>query len=196
MSYLELRKTIGVIGLIFPFILLIGGIVFSREFSVKASISDYYYSPVRDVFVGFLISIALFLYSYKFEKEDNIAGNLAGIFAAGVALFPCDSSYSFVKTTHFVSAGLLFITLAYFCIFLFTKTGSPATMTKRKLLRNRIYRTCGFVMISCILVLLVYFLAKIDLSGFSFVFWFESIALIAFGISWLVKGGAIMEDKV
>jgi len=49
------------------------------------------------------------------------------------------------------------------------------------------------VCLSGILVFLVFFAKSNPQSRF--VFWVETIALIAFGISWLTKGGTLYPDK-
>jgi uncharacterized membrane protein len=52
----------------------------------------------------------------------------------------------------------------------------------------------------CILLIFIYtvFLGKVasHLQALNPVFWLESIAVVAFGVSWLVKGEAILKDKV
>ena len=55
---------------------------------------------------------------------------------------------------------------------------------------------CGLVMIACLVVIFIYFnFIQSDNSDSSLVFWGETIALIAFGISWLTKGGTLYPDK-
>jgi hypothetical protein len=53
-------------------------------------------------------------------------------------------------------------------------------------------------MVGCILLLVPYFLMdtiKTQLDKFKPVFWMETLALWAFGISWLVKGQLLLKDK-
>jgi hypothetical protein len=54
-------------------------------------------------------------------------------------------------------------------------------------------------MIGCMVLILVYFLlpqgAKAGLSAAHPIFWLESIAIWAFGFSWLTKGETILKDK-
>src|SRR5690554_5561503 len=86
-SYLSLRKAIGIIGIGLPFTLAIGGLLLGID--LQKSISCYYHTDLRNLFVGSLCAIAVVLWSYRgFERKDDIAGNLACIFALGVALFP------------------------------------------------------------------------------------------------------------
>ena len=77
-TYFALRKAIGLIGMALPFVLMLGNYLFFDGNVILPSISQYYHSPMRDVFVGGLISIASFLFFYSgYGKEDRIAGILA-----------------------------------------------------------------------------------------------------------------------
>src|SRR5512143_1409059 len=87
-SYLTLRKAIGALGLALPFVLSFGAFLIFHQ-PVQNSISHYYWTGMRDVFVGMLFAIGFFLLSYQgYERADRIAGILACVFAVGVALFP------------------------------------------------------------------------------------------------------------
>ncbi len=89
LSYLGLRKAIGIIGILLPFVLVFGKILLERGLGIESSISAYYYTVMGDVFVGSLCAVGVFLLSYRgYERKDNIAGDIACIFAIGVALFP------------------------------------------------------------------------------------------------------------
>lgn len=91
-----------------PILLVIGKLLWQGP-GFQDSISSYYYTVMRDVLVGSLCAIGVFLWSYKgyddpdwllpsakvpdwlrpFAKvTDNRASNLAGASAIGVALFP------------------------------------------------------------------------------------------------------------
>ena len=65
-----------------------------------------------------------------------------------------------------------------------------------KKIRNRIYRICGVVILACIALIGLYFWLPRDtgISAIKPVFWLESIALWAFGISWFVKGETFWKD--
>src|SRR5690348_5025109 len=58
LSYLGLRKCIGIIGMTLPFVLVFGRMLLGG-YGTLDSISDYYYSTVRDVFVGSLYAVAV-----------------------------------------------------------------------------------------------------------------------------------------
>jgi len=91
----------------------------------------------------------------------------------------------------------LFLTLTFFSLFLFTRTsGNP---TPQKLQRNMVYRVCGIIMLAAILLVpILHFLPESWTAGIMQldpVFWLEAIAVVAFGLSWLTKGEAILSDK-
>jgi hypothetical protein len=203
LSYLSLRKAIGLLGAFMPFVLSIGLFVLHHK-GLQGSISGYYHTEMRDVFVGILCAIGVFLLSYRgYDSKDRIAGNLACVFAIGTALFPTTpvdpGPMDKVKgVIHFTSAALLFLTLAYFSLRLFTKTDPKSGPTPQKSKRNLIYKVCGYTIVAAIALIAVYKLlpdgAENRLAELKPVFWLESIAVVAFGISWLTKGEAILKD--
>jgi magnesium-transporting ATPase (P-type) len=196
-SYMTLRKAVGWIGILLPFVLMLGVLLVFKGDIILNTISLYYYSGMRDVFVGAICSIALFLFFYKgYDKWDNRAASLAGFFAVGIALFPTveQKPYNWVAIVHFICATSFFLILSGYSMFIFTrKEHSPS---KRKLIRNKIYIICGLVMIACLVAIMVFFIFfEIDNPQSSFVFWAETLALVAFGVSWLTKGGTFYPDK-
>lgn len=196
-SFMALRKTVGWIGILLPFTLMFGVLIFFNDNTIYKSISLYYHSPMRDIFVGALCAIGLFLLYYKgYDKWDNLTASIAGFFAICVAWFPTVKSgpYNLAAVIHFVSATIFFLTLAYISLFLFTK--KRTTPTRQKLSRNIIYKTCGIVMLACLLAIFIYFIIMQEAFGNTrFIFWAETVALIAFGVSWLTKGGTLYPDK-
>ncbi|MBI3563490.1 MAG: DUF998 domain-containing protein [Gammaproteobacteria bacterium] len=202
LSYLGLRKAIGIIGISLPFVLVIGKRIMDGP-GMLPSISGYYYTTMRNVFVGSLFAIGVFLLSYRGpERKDDVAGNLACLFAIGVAIFPIMPDGGTARLSlvvgylHLAFAILLFLTLAYFSLFLFRKTDATKEMTARKRHRNAIYLTCGITILGSIILLLIYllFLRYIVPYKLEPIFWLESFAIFAFGVSWLTKGEAILKD--
>lgn len=194
-SYLTLRRVVGTLGVALPIVLALWGFALCGCLGFQPTISDYYALRTRDAFVGILSTIGWFLFTYRgYDRRDDIAGNLACLFALGVAFFP-NRGTALERGVHFGSALALFLVLAYFSLILFTKSaGNP---TPQKLIRNRIYRACGVIMLACIaLIGLCYW--KLNTAAFFSakpVFWLESLALWAFGFSWFVKGEAILKDS-
>jgi hypothetical protein len=131
------------------------------------------------------------LICYKgYERTDDIILTCAGIAGFGICLFPCavygvsgrvgtfmiDKSIS--NIIHCICAVIFFGLLAYNSFFLFTK--GAGEMTKKKKIRNIIYRICGVGMIASFAILL--------LPSFRIQVWLtETVALFFFGISWLTK---------
>jgi len=197
---MTLRKAIGILGVAFPVVLVIGTIIASGSDHILGSISEYYHSVMRNIFVGILCAIGLFLFSYRGYKQiDNVMGNLACIFALGVAFFPMSlGSSDLVDKIHFISATLLFLTLSFFSLFLFTKTKDKKKMSCEKRKRNIVYITCGIIMLACIAFIAVYFIFQLysypAIYNLKPIFWLETFALWAFGVSWLTKGEAILKD--
>ncbi len=204
-SYLTLRKAIGLLGTALPFVVSLGAIILFQT-GIRSSISSYYYTGMRDVLVGILCAIGVFLLSYKgYERADDIAGTLACVFAVGVALFPTapdvtDSTLAvIIGRVHFIFATAFFVTLIYFSLFLFTKTDPRKRPTKRKLQRNKVYRACGYIMALCILLAAIYAILQTagvsPLKAYNPLFWLEATAIVAFGVSWGTKGEAILKDE-
>ena len=193
-SYLTLRRVVGVLGIGLPVILALWGFALCQCIEIQPAISDYYSLRTRDAFVGILFVLGWFLFAYRgYERKDDIAGDLACFFALGVALFP-NSGAQWERVVHFSSAAGLFLVLSYFSLCLFTKSGDHKTPRKR--IRNVIYRICGVVILVCIALIGLYFgwVDETPLAALKPVFWLQSIALWAFGISWFVKGETLVRD--
>jgi uncharacterized protein YhhL (DUF1145 family) len=203
LSYLALRKAVGIIGVALPFVLALGKMLVQGP-GIQASVSGYYYTDLRNVFVGSLCAIGIFLMSTRgFDRRDVIAGRLASLFAIGVAFFPTTpltgptSQDKFIGALHLSFAALFFLTLAYFSLFLFTKTAPDRVPTPRKLQRNKVYRVCGVVILACIALILIVKLplVKPHVESLKPVFWLESTAIFVFGVAWLIKGETILKDQ-
>jgi hypothetical protein len=203
LSYMALRQAIGILGVGLPFVLVIGKVLLDGP-GIQPSISDYYYTGMRDVFVGTLCAIGVFLMSSRgYERRDDIAGDLACAFALGLALFPTTpgpdptEADMVVGYLHYGFAAAFFLTLSYFCLALFRKTDPSKPMTPRKRLRNKVYAGCGSTMLGALALLAMYglFLQETAVSRLEPVFWLETLAIIAFGLSWLTKGEALLWDE-
>ena len=198
-SYLAHRKAIGILGITFPFILSLGGLViFNTGF--QESLSAYYHTCMRDEFVGILFAIGFFLLSYKgYDIFDKVAGDLGCLFAIGLALFPTKPQYAEANDTligffHLGFAILFFLTLIYFSLCLFTKSDQHP-LPRKKQQRNKVFRVCGYAMAICLLLILIYFTLpakmKLLLEAYRPVYWLEALAILFFGISWFTKGAGI-----
>lgn len=224
-SYKTLRKAVGILGVSFPIVLVIGTITDGGYNEIQISISEYYHTNMQQIFIGILCAIAFFFFAYKGHTKqgnlDSLLGDMACLFALGVAFFPAipTESHSFgifdphsgvftdssdvaarnqlIASIHFTSAVLLFLTLSFFSLILFTRHDGNPTPEKKD--RNKVYKACGYTMIGCLVLLGVYFVIFSDgypqIDKLKPVFWLETIMLWAFGLSWLVKGEVILGDK-
>jgi hypothetical protein len=206
-SYLTLRKFVGLIGILLPFALVIIHMLLVRQVVLLGSVSGYYYTDVRGVLVGSLCAIGVFLFAYRGYDNwdnvnwDNVLTNSAGLFAIGVALFPTapvnpSAQARDISYVHLTCAGLLFAALAVISFWLFTRTDPVRGRSAQKKIRDLIYRGCGIVIGLClVLVPIESLVIGAPIQGIHPLFWLEAIAVVAFGSSWLVKGGTILKDK-
>jgi hypothetical protein len=186
--YFSLRRAVGWIGMLLPFTLMLGNYLYFKGKIILPSISQYYHSPMRDVFVGALCSIASFMFFYSgLGKWDRYAGVLAGIFTLGVVFFPTslENPHGLIGTLHSVFAALLFLHLAAISLFYFPRKREG----RRKRVTDRIQAICGVMMLFCVIAtFLFYNYINFGQPQSPFVFVTESIALIAFGVAWFTEG--------
>jgi hypothetical protein len=200
-SYLFLRRAVGLIGTLLPIVVPLGYSITTGHWLLLPSISSYYYTDVRNVFVGTLCADGVFLICYRYRYWDDVFATLAGAFAIGIAFCPPvplnpSELARVMGVLHIVFAAAFFVAMGLICLLLFTRSNvSPARRTVGKKTRDVVYRVCGAV------VLL--FTALAGLSAFapqSFIddahplFWCEAIASFAFGFAWWVKGETLWRD--
>jgi hypothetical protein len=209
-SYITMRRLIGIMGILLPFICIAGGWAFSGT-AVQESISVYYYSNMRDFFVGLMAGVSMFLITYKgYEIIDNLVTSLSGLAGLGLCIFPCiitgypiqpigifqiNSDTS--NIIHIVSAALFFTLLAINSFFLFTRSNClPDDYTLNKKIRNKIYRGCGILIFASliILMLLTLMFGQTWVEQNKIPLMLEIVMLSAFGVSWLVKGETLFKD--
>ena len=157
-SYFSLRKAVGLIGMALPFALMLGNYLIFKGAIPLPTISQYYHSPMRDVFVGGLISIASFLFFYSgYGKEDRISGILAGFLALGVVFFPTSTSAtSNDGQFHGFFAITLFVVLAVISIFDFPRK-RPGN---QKRLTDTLQVICGLVILGCVAAVCLYYVSR------------------------------------
>jgi hypothetical protein len=183
----NIRRIIGSVALLLPWACII------TAWRVQSSISSYYYSFARDILTGALLGIGTFLVAYKgYDRQDTITSNIAGAAAFFTGLIPCSIiavegrkvgtlrlPADISGAVHGISAAILFFSIFYMVMFLFTKGSSD---TRQKKLRNLLYRICGLGILAGFVLFL------------NTVFWSEVLMLTCFGIAWLVKGETILQD--
>lgn len=163
-SYLNLRKTVGVLGILLPVICVLLGLP-----ELKQSISAYYYSNAIGIFIGTLCVAGAFMISYRgYDTKDDLVSAISGVSLILTALF---ANKGWTLYIHYPSAVIFFLSTAYMSYFQFSKGKHGA-----------IYKSMGIAIFA---VLIITSLVKFDyhiLIG-------ETIILWLFGSAWLLKGG-------
>ena len=199
-SFLVLRLLVGVVGVSLPFVLVFGDRALPGSQGLRGSLSGYYHSGMRDVFVGSLYAVAIFLVTYMafYYVWDNILSIVAGIAALGVALFPTAGGDPLtplqrmwgepvVSRVHFVCAVAFILSLAAISFLFGYREGRKAGSTRNQQKRWRgLHWLCGVAIVVAVV-------AVAAAKGFGWfgdhaVFYGEAVAVLAFGVSWLTKG--------
>ncbi|MFG2823936.1 hypothetical protein ACGFX4_31475 [Kitasatospora sp. NPDC048365] len=187
-TVMRLRLGVGVIGLLLPVALPLGNWIFVQlghpTDIMPASMSGSYYTSTRNLFVGSLCALGVFLIGYRYNRRDDVWTSIAGWFAIGVALFPtmpraATAFQEVVGVLHLVFAGVLLCALAVFCLVSF-RDPVPSKA-------NRFYLAAG--------VLIPVFLAVATVSGLTGwgshwpvtpLYLCEALSVWAFGAAWVV----------
>lgn len=197
-TYLRLRVGVAVIGAALPVALWVGALLLEGS-SLQSSMSAYYYTGMRDVFVGSLFAIGVALYLYRgFSIVENVVLSVAGVLAVCVALFPTQqgAERTLVNTVHAVSAIGFFACLAYVSVFRAGDTLSLIRDTRRARALERVYRVLGIVMLaSPLLALAVYWALSPPDGEPSLVFFVEAFGVWAFAAYWLVKSWEVWQTS-
>ncbi|HWA66709.1 MAG TPA: hypothetical protein VG899_10125 [Mycobacteriales bacterium] len=191
LSYAAIRRVIGLAGIALPFVL---GAAAVHDGTLKDSMSSYYYSGLRDYFTGTMCVIGVFLFCYEFRAPHVEAwlAKLAGLAALGVAFFhtapigPVSSGVRVRSDIHFGCAAVLFAILGDIAFQFFPSAQSAAELRAHE---RRFYRACGLVIWGGIAG---YAVASNAFPGFCHhhpvLFWVETACVLAFSLSFLVKG--------
>ncbi|MCU7931844.1 MAG: hypothetical protein KZQ90_13670 [Candidatus Thiodiazotropha sp. (ex Codakia rugifera)] len=202
-TYKTLRYGLATIAVFFPVLLVVGGRI--SGIPVQDSMSAYYFASCCDLevpamrvwVIGLLFSIGILLVIYRgFSYKENLALNFAGICAIGVAYFPmpwgCLDDCPTVSM-HYVSAILLFASIAYVCVFCANETLSLINDEMRCHYYYIKYRSIGAVMIlSPIVALTLTFL--INEPG-KYILLIECIGIWTFAYFWWTKSQELSESE-
>lgn len=203
-SYLLMRAMVGALGMALPLSLVfVDRLFFTGKPFPRDSLSAYYYSGMRELFVGTLFAIAIFLVTYKVMEVnlDNTLSIFAGIAAVGVALFPTGRptkalafsplqdrlGEGLVQQVHFGSAVAFIGSLAVLCFYFGLREGRRPARAKRR--SPTFWRWWHWVCAGVIAgSLLFMFVAKLSGQPSKALLMGETISVWAFGTSWLMKG--------
>ena len=212
-SYLLIRTVVGVLGIALPLVLIVGESFFLKgSAEVRGSLSAYYHSPMRDFFVGSLCVIGVLLITYMAARvnADFWASLVAGVFLIGVAFIPterpgisdtappcgtdpkppdCASVQQLLGEVwsariHYTCAAIALVSLAVIA-FLF------AWREKHFAESHRLYT----FHLGCCIAIVAGLLLAVAGEAHHFTIWVltplyigEVVAVLAFGLGWLVKG--------
>ena len=158
--------------------------------SAITSISASYYEGgwSQSIFVGFLFAVAAFLLAYNgLSQSEMVLSKVASLSALGVAMFPCkcDDHPEVLPFVHGISAAVMFMILAFFCLTFFQRARRKGHT--QAMARAVIYAFCAGAIVLAILVILTDNLmgGRLSSSVPRLTFYGEATGLIAFGISWL-----------
>jgi hypothetical protein len=198
-TYLLLRKAIGWIGTLLPIVVIVGDAAFSSG-PLPNSLSDFYYTPMRNILVGSLCVLGVFLMLYDVSvRFDRWITNAAGVGVLGVAFLPgsppvphLTTSHEVIGNLHVFFAAVAFVGLAA-TMWRFGEAISdgpdapPPSPRAAVFYRVSACVMLGFVILSGVAILLPLSIQNSTLAIFDT----EAVAIFTFGISWLVKGGAL-----
>jgi hypothetical protein len=195
-SFLKTRVVVGVIGILLPFVLVIGNWLVFGQSGILPSLSDYYHSDMRNWFVGSLWAIGSGLLVYLAARRnlaDSVISFVAGLLAVGVALFPTNAPHTILTTISTLPVGfaaLLFGLLGVICFRFGNRDGKREDRSVRWRARwRRVHRGCATV-IWVAVVASVALAARGSDNNYT-VLVGETVAVLAFGFSWFLKGSEL-----
>jgi hypothetical protein len=206
-SYLRalsrLRRAIGLLGLLLPVVLVgLDYALFQEKPWLRGSLSAYYYSGVRELFVGILAATGVFLISYRVGEKNlnNWVTIFAGFAAIVIACFPTSPQSSTVALTkiqtllherwvtriHYGATIVFILALGLMSLIFGLQAWHDREGKRRKfLLWFHVACTVG-IAVAGGWILVAKFL--IHPSPHRYVLIGETLAAVSFGASWLMKG--------
>jgi len=189
-TYRMLRLGLAAIAFAFPLVLWIGGHI-RADLPLAGSMSAYYHASqgvMRNEFVGILFAVGALLFAYQgYSRFEDMALNVAGVLALGIAIFPMkwpestDSSFSL----HGACAISFFVCIAYVCIW---RSGDTLPLIKDEAMRKRyrlVYRALGVAMVVC--PFLAWALISFMPWRASAIFVVELTGIYVFATYWVIK---------
>jgi hypothetical protein len=201
-----LRLGVGSIGILLPIVLIVGNWIVDWQVSWPSSMSGSYYTHTRNLFVGLLCALGVFLIFYWPTRLQGLFTCFGGMCALLVAFDPTapppgmGTEPTWINYLHHSAAGGLILVLGLFCFVL--QWGDAAsvaalgpdelrqqaieTRPQVPLWRSILYFTCGgLILLSGAFALYTGVWPTSWSTGWSSLYLFEAIAVFAFGIAWI-----------
>lgn len=217
-SYLRTRAIVGSLGILLPLSLIVVEVFLEGSVLARGSLSAYYHTAARDVFVGTLAVVGVLLVTYLSGQPDTLDFRfslVAGIAALVVVLFPtarpdvpaaappcgidpmpdgCVAiqqvlGESLVAAVHYAAAGVFVLSLAAIC-FLFARREDAYTGRGAM---ARFLRGCGWAILAAVVGIVAGTALDVRLGPFTALYLGEVVAVWAFGAAWLVKSRDLWE---
>lgn len=199
-----LRLVIGGLGVALPWLLILGDRVLEGDWRIRDSVSADHYSGTRDGFVATMFVIGVFLVTYRFFERknlENIFSIVAGIAGVLVGWFPTsrrdsaapltalqDKVGEFVARGIHFGAAITFIALLAIMSVMFGR--QEGRLTRRPNAKHspafwqRFHFGCAWVIVVGVLAIPLWRALGSDIA-----LWLgETVAVTAYGVSWLAKG--------
>jgi uncharacterized MAPEG superfamily protein len=156
-SSLIFRIGIGGMALLFLAIIIFGNMIVTSP-GILDAISAYYYSPMRDFFIGSLSVLGTLLICYRYQLVDKIAGIVAGLCVIGLAICPREPSSSDLMaicptdprkmantpemlkgSLHWAFSIVFLLTIVFIVLYLFTLSDKNPRQEQKNLFWTIIY---------------------------------------------------------
>lgn len=187
-TYFVLRMVIAGGAIVLPPALLLWALL-DPDTVMMDSLSAFYYSPARSLFVGTLVAVGVALVAYRgYTRGENFLLNAAGVLAVVVALVPtvdpAAPGLTLTSVVHAVAAVAFFV-LAALSIFFYGQETLDSVRDRRARQSYRVvYRGLAVLVLAFpALALVVAWLVESPAALFAV----ETAALYAFAAFWLVK---------
>jgi hypothetical protein len=209
-SNLISRMVVGFIGITLPTALfLVDWFFLRRPAAFKGSISAYYHTPARDLFVAGLCVNGVALLTYfvgETKKIDFWLSALAGFAVIVVAFAPTmrpDSTLRqtqlqeafgerAVATVHYISAAIFILSLAAICFFPFARREKEKYNHEG---RAQLHRVFGVLILMGILWIGIGNLLDAEILGLTPLYLGEIVAVYAFGSSWTLMAWDSLQER-
>jgi hypothetical protein len=218
-SYLLIRVIVGLVGILMPTSLfLLDAWALRGGWVVKGSLSAYYHSGARDLFVGALCVTGFLLITYMAAQRRNWdywLSTIAGIAVLGVALLPtsrprlsdaeplCGTSptpagctqlqqafgETAVAVIHFTCAAIFILSLAALC-FLFARREQVHAQNRAQ---KQLHLICGGAILLAVAWVGLGRVLDAEVLGLTPLYLGEIVSVYAFGVAWIAKGRDLLK---